>query len=73
MHVSFSTNGTAYVAKENKPTIVSDIVDFLLSSKGAPDDRFSPDDRFTPDCLTVVLFSSSDACEFLSQWNSLCC
>ena len=35
MHVSFSLNGTAHVAKENKPTIVSDIVDFFLSSVGA--------------------------------------
>ena len=35
LHVSFSLNGTAHVAKENKPTIVSDIVDFFLSSVGA--------------------------------------
>ena len=35
MHVSFSLNGTAYVAKENRPTIVSDIIDFFLSSVGA--------------------------------------
>ena len=35
LHVSFSLNGIAHVAKENKPTIVTDIVDFFLSFVGA--------------------------------------
>lgn len=34
-HVSFSLNGPAHLSQENKPSIVSDVVDFFLSSVGA--------------------------------------
>ncbi|KAL4233205.1 hypothetical protein ACF0H5_007889 [Mactra antiquata] len=35
MHVSFSLNGIAHLSQENKPSLVSDIVDFFLGSVGA--------------------------------------
>ncbi|XP_053396044.1 intermembrane lipid transfer protein VPS13A-like isoform X3 [Mercenaria mercenaria] len=35
MHISFSLNGTSHLSQENKPSLVSDIVDFFLSSVGA--------------------------------------
>ncbi|XP_052807431.1 intermembrane lipid transfer protein VPS13A-like isoform X2 [Mya arenaria] len=35
MHISFSLNGTPHMSQENQPTIVSDIIDFLLGSVGA--------------------------------------
>ena len=34
-HVSFSLNGTAHLSLENKPSIVSDLVDFFLTTVGA--------------------------------------
>ncbi|XP_052241928.1 intermembrane lipid transfer protein VPS13A-like isoform X2 [Dreissena polymorpha] len=34
-NVSFSLNGAAHMSQENRPTIVSDVVDFFLGSVGA--------------------------------------
>jgi len=35
MHISFSLNGTAHLSQQNRPTVVSDVIDFLLASVGA--------------------------------------